>query len=289
VLGTVSVNFVPRTGGDFGLGDFLDIDLAQLEWVLTDSGNTSLFVGKIESLLGVEYRDRKAASRFGITPSLLARYTTGTALGLKLRTKLFSEMLVLAGAVTNGSNTTEQFHFFDEIDSNAGKTASGRAAIRLPFADVEVGFSGAYGAQDRSLSNGDPLIFWGPDLLSKLGPVEVKAQFLKGRAPGRPADDVYGLELHGGAYGEIDWMVTPWLGVMARGEYRDAFVWLGDPDAPEGANRAYITKSWRGTAGARVVFSERIQLKAEYLRNGEYGGIPEIKNDIFTSSLVFQN
>src|SRR4029453_15819064 len=118
-------------------------------------------------------RDRKSPSRFGITPSLLARYTTGTALGVKLRTKLFSDMLVLAGALTNGSNTTEQFHFFDEIDSNASNTASGRAAIRLPFAELELGFSGAYGAQDRALSNGGPLVFFGPRLLAKLGAGEV--------------------------------------------------------------------------------------------------------------------
>ena len=38
-----------------------------------------------------------------------------------------------------------------------------------------------------------------------------------------------------------------------------------------------------------MVFNERIMLKAEYLRNGEYGGIPEISNDMFTSSLVFSN
>ena len=84
-------------------------------------------------------------------------------------------------------------------------------------------------------------------------------------------------------------MVTPWLGLLGRGEYRDAFVWLGNPTAPDGANRAYLTKSWRATGGVRVVFNERIMLKAEYLRNGEYGGIPEIRNDMFTSSLVFSN
>ena len=38
-----------------------------------------------------------------------------------------------------------------------------------------------------------------------------------------------------------------------------------------------------------MVFSERVVLKAEYLHNGEYGGIPQISNDVFTSSLVFMN
>jgi hypothetical protein len=291
VLGTASVNFVPRTGSDFALGDFIDIDLAQIEWVLTDSGNTSLFVGKTESLLGVEYRDRKSPSRFGITPSLLARYTTAPALGIKLRTKLGpQDFLVLAGAVTNGSNTTEQFHFFDEIDSNAAKTGSGRIGVRLPFPfELELGFSGALGAQDRARGSDGNMWFWGPDLLAALGPVELKGQFLKGRSPGRPGDQVYGLRLDGGGYLEGDWMITPWLGVMARGEYRDAFVWLGDADVADGANRAYLTRSWRATGAARVVFNDRIVLKAEYLRNGEYGGIPAIKNDVFTSSLVFSN
>jgi len=37
------------------------------------------------------------------------------------------------------------------------------------------------------------------------------------------------------------------------------------------------------------VFSERVVLKVEYLHNGEYGGIPQIPNDVFTSSIVFMN
>ena len=290
VLGTASVNFVPRSGSEFGLGDFIDVDLAQIEWVLTDSGSTSLFVGKTESLLGVEYRDRKSPSRFGITPSLLARYTTGPALGLKLRSRLGpGDFLVLAAAVTNGSNTTEQFHFFDEIDSNAAKTGSGRVAVRMPFLDLELGFSGAYGAQDRARGSQGNMWFWGPDLLLHTGPFDLKAQFLRGKSPGRAGDAAYGLDLKNGGYLEADWMITPWLGVMARGEWRDAFVWMGDASSPSGANRAYLTKSWRATGAARVVFNERIVLKAEYLRNGEYAGIPEIKNDVFTSSLVFSN
>jgi hypothetical protein len=36
----------------------------------------------------------------------------------------------------------------------------------------------------------------------------------------------------------------------------------------------------------RVVFNENVALKAEYLHNGEYGGVPDITNDVFTSSLV---
>jgi hypothetical protein len=35
-----------------------------------------------------------------------------------------------------------------------------------------------------------------------------------------------------------------------------------------------------------VVFNPHIVLKVEYFKNVEYGGIPAIDNDMFTSSLV---
>ena len=67
---------------------------------------------------------------------------------------------------------------------------------------------------------------------------------------------------------------------------RDAFVWLGDPTLPGGAERLYVTKSWRLTGGLRFAISERVVAKIEYLHNGEYGGVPPISNDVLTSSVV---
>ena len=278
---TTSVNFTPRTGSDFSLGDSFDVDIAQLEWLPTASRRTSIFVGKIESVLGIEYRDRKSDRRFGVTPSLIARYTTGTALGLKVRSKFGQDdWLVVAAALTNGSNTTEQFFFYDETDSNSGKTGSARLALRppLPFS-LELGMSGSYGPQDRTTSNAHAMWFVGPDLLASIGPVDIKAQWLKGKAPGDPSQNVYQLDLKGGGYVEIDAMLTASWGILARAEYRNAFVALG-------TDRAYVTQSWRATGGVRCVLAHWAVLKAEYLRNGEYGPIPNIRNDVFTSSLV---
>ena len=276
---SASVNFMPRTGSEFRLGDSFDVDIAQVEWLPTESQRTSVFVGKVDSVLGVEYRERQSDRRFGITPTLMARYTTGTALGVKLRTKFgHGDAFVLAVAVTNGSFTTEQFHFYDEIDSNRGKTASGRMAVRLPGA-IEVGFSGSWGPQDRATDVAHPMWFFGPDLLARVGPTEIKGQWLKGAASGEASEDVYGLRLAGGGYLEADTMVTPSFGFLLRGEYRDAFVWLG-------TERAYLTKSWRGVAGLRYVLTARAVFKLEFLHNGEYGRIPNIPNDVVTSSLV---
>jgi len=278
---TTSVNFTPRTGSNFSLGDSFDMDIAQLEWLPTDSRRTSIFVGKMESVLGIEYRDRKSDRRFGVTPSLISRYTTGTALGLKVRSKFGQDdWFVVAAALTNGSNTTEQFFFYDETDSNSGKTGSARLAIRppLPF-NLELGMSGSYGPQDRSTSNAHAMWFFGPDLIASLGPVDVKVQWLKGKAPGDPSQDVYQLDLKGGGYVEIDAMLTASWGILGRAEYRSAFIALG-------SDRAYVTQSWRATGGVRWVLTHWAVLKAEYLHNGEYGSIPSIPNDVFTSSLV---
>jgi hypothetical protein len=278
-LVNASVNFTPRTGNDFHLGDLVDVDLAQIEWLPTESQRTSVFVGKVDSVIGIEYRDRKSDRRFGITPSLMARYTTGTAIGLKFRSKFGSDdWFVIAGALTNGSNTTEQFHFYDEVDSNNGKTVSGRASIRLPFS-TEIGLSGSWGPQDRVTDTAHAMWFVGPDLLVQASRFNIKAQFLTGRAPGGGVEEAYGLDLNGGGYLELNVMLTPGWGVLGRAEYRDALVWRG-------IERAYVTKSWRGTAGLRYAFGTRAVLKAEYLRNGEYGRVPGVANDIFTSSLV---
>jgi hypothetical protein len=296
-LATASVNFLPRSGHEFSIGDFMEVDLAQLEWMPTRDGRTSIFVGKFDSVIGIEYRERKSPQRFGITPSLIARYTTGTPVGVKVRSKFFDgDRVVIAAALTNGSSTTEQFHFYDEIDSNAGKTASGRLSVKpLPALDLEIGLSGEYGAQDHALDSLDPLWFWGVDLLGHIGPVDIKAQYLRGGSDGERADRIYdpnhrpyGLDLKHGGYLEVDWMITPLIGVYGRGELRDALVWLGNPDSLTGigADRLYITQSWRATGGVRAVINEHIVLKAEYLHNGEYGRVPQIANDVFTSSLV---
>jgi hypothetical protein len=42
-------------------------------------------------------------------------------------------MFIVAGARDQRSSVIEPFHFYDETDSNAGKTASGRVAFAPPF------------------------------------------------------------------------------------------------------------------------------------------------------------
>ncbi|HVT07347.1 MAG TPA: hypothetical protein VHO67_07805 [Polyangia bacterium] len=291
-----SINFIPRTGSNFEIGDFIDADQAELEYMPTSDGKTSIFIGKTMPVFGIEYKEHRSDQRFGITPSLVGRYTDGPQLGIKVRSKLLNDWLILAGAVSNGSSTTEQFHFYSEIDQNWGKTLSGRAAIAIPVGmllhnqdKLEIGFSGEWGPQDRATDDSGKIWFEGIDLQYLNANFTLKAQVMRGRAPGKPdaSAGVYGLTLHASGFVEADWMVLPRLGFLGRAALRDALVTLGDPAVPSAdQTRLYITKQIQYTVGARVVFNPHIVAKLEYLHNQEYGGVPSFRDDIFTSSLV---
>lgn len=281
-----SLNFVPRTGDDFRFGDFVEADLAELEYLPTKDGKTSIFAGKMMPVFGIEYREHKSDQRFGITPSLVSRYTTGSQLGLKIRSKLFSDWLVVAAAVTNNSSTIESFHFYNEIDKNIGKTLNGRGAISIPVGALlrnedrlELGLSGEWGPQDRASDNAGKMWFAGVDLQYLGVSYALKAQVMKGRAPGRAEEGVWALDLKTSGYVSFDWQVHAHFGFYARGDLRDALVSLG-------TERLYVTKEWRATGGLRWVFNPHMILKAEYLHNAEYGGIRPFLDDVFTSSLV---
>jgi hypothetical protein len=283
-----SVNFMPRSGHDFSIGDFVEVDVAELEYVLTRDGNTSIFVGKSLPTFGIEYKERKSDQRFGITPSLVERYTGGSQLGLKIRSKLLDDWVIVAGSVTNGSSVTEQFHFSREIDDNAGKTLSGRFALSLPVGNVarfiagdrlELGISGEWGPQDNATDNKGDTRFVGLDLQYLGTGFALKGQVMRGASPGSARDNAFGLQLHKSGYLEMDWQMLARLGLILRAEARDALVTLG-------TERAYITKSARLTGGLRLVLSSNVVVKAEYLNNREFGGIRPFKNDVFTSSLV---
>jgi hypothetical protein len=284
-----SIDFVPRSASeDFALGDFIDVDLAEVEYLVTSDGKISVWAGKVLPVFGIEYKERKSDQRFGLTPSLISRYTAETQLGLKARARLLADWLVLAASATNGSSSSEQFHFHSEIDRNSGKTLNGRVALSLPVGSLisplgadrlEIGGSGEWGPQDWATTNEGTLWFAGVDLQYLSANFNIKAQVMEGKAPGRPEDRAWRIDLKPSGYAEIDWQFLPFLGALVRAERRDALVALG-------TERAYVTKQYRFTGGLRIVFNPHVVAKLEYLVNREYGGLPQIRNDIFTSSLV---
>jgi len=283
-----NINFMPRSGHEFNLGDFVDVDLAEVEYVATSDGNTSVFAGKIMPVFGIEYKERRSDQRFGITPSLIQRYTSGSQLGVKVRSKLFNQWIIVAASATNDSSGTEQFHFQSEIDRNSGKTINGRLALSIPIGTLvrgiagdklELGGSGEIGPQDWATDNSGNIWFVGVDLQYLSTNFALKAQWIKGKAPGTSDGTAWQLDLHNSGYVEFNWQVIPLFGFLLRAEQRDAFV-------AQGLVRAYLTKERRYTIGARAVLNPHVMAKVEYFKNQEYGGIAEFKNDMFTSSLV---
>ena len=199
---TAASTSCPRTGNDFRLGDVFDVDIAPLEWLLgARAADVDL---RRQVRPGVRHRVPRAQGEPALRHHAVAdralhdRHAAGHQGAQPVRRQ---RLVLLAGALTNGSSTTEQFHFYDEIDSNAGKTASGRLAFALPLpVRIELGVSGIYGAQDRAPDSPHPIWFQGADLqlltsrCPAQGRVLARAQRRRGRrGRGRRASRVYGL------------------------------------------------------------------------------------------------
>jgi hypothetical protein len=288
----VSVDLVPRSrdisnpSGVF-LGDFIDVKLAYGEWrpAVSKSGAWDLTLqgGKFDSVLGFEYRSIESPDRIGITPSLICRYTCGRPIGLKARVRFLDEALVGNVAVTNGSHFSEGFDFANETDTNAMKTVAGRLSYQIAK-KVEVGVSGAWGAQDFQPDNDVAQWHWGADLHAEIKDFELTAEAVHGRAKGKTSivrcDAAPCLKYTGG-YVQAAYRVTNTWVPYIRADYRDAVHWSG-------ASFVYVSDLWRATVGVRAEIGTRIIWKIEATKNNELGRAPIIPNDVATTSLVIK-
>jgi hypothetical protein len=271
----------------FGLGDFFDIKLAFLKFD-HDLGfvKLSLYAGKVDSLLGIEYRAQEANARLTISPSLLCRYTCGHPVGLKAQGRFLDDALEVWLALTNGSHQSEQFPFSDDVDFNSGKTIAAKLAVRLPVGRMlELTASGAIGPQDRQPSNAVWQWHYGFSALLLVSDFAFSGEFVMGRANGAadfankvtiPCGAATCLDYRG-AYGQISqriYMFKPYL----RVDWRRA-------NLRKGLDYAYQSDDVRVTVGTRIDLTPNIVLKAEYTFNHELFPY-DFPDDVFTSSLV---
>lgn len=289
-----SIGFVPRSrdvsnpNGLF-LGDFIDVKLAYGEWrprkLQTDAFSLTLQAGKFDSVLGYEYRALESPDRIGITPSLICRYTCGHPVGLKARARFFDDALIANVAVTNGSHFSEGFDFSDETDTNQFKTVAGRLSS-LIAKKIEVGVSGAFGAQDWQASSSVYQWHMGADIHVEWKDVEATAEIVKGRAEGQtsltgPHCDIAACLHYTGAYGLVAYHLTNMLIPYVRVDWRDAM-------HQNGASFVYISDLMRATVGLRMEIGTRVILKFEATKNQELGRIPQFPDDVATSSLILR-
>jgi hypothetical protein len=113
----------------------------------------ALSIGKFDSVFGIEYLENQANLRSNITPSLIARYTTGTSLGIKAFYRLqlpgIWSAISLNAAATNGGTLVETLSPPD-ISLVGRPIGSARLGyeLNLPAVEVKVGTSGEFGPRN---------------------------------------------------------------------------------------------------------------------------------------------
>lgn len=301
-----SINLYPRTAsvsigdkqdagsvipaGPTKVSDYVWVDMAYLQYDtdLRSSGRhqLSIFAGQFDPNIGIEYRVRKSPDRFGVTPSLICRYSCGTPLGLKARGQFFDEFFTFALAVHNSASYQQIFRFSEETDKKFMKTISGRASIHCSDknyckkVNVELGVSGEFGGEvdgfyDVGRAEFDPFVkqwTFDVDLKVEYRGFELRAEFLKSQADGyfgsdnKPALPRLAVQ---GAYVEASYHVLNWLGVMARWDFRDAV--HVDYTIPF----AYNSLMWRLTAALRFDINNNVAFKAEFVHLQPFGRMAE--------------
>jgi hypothetical protein len=168
-------------------------------------------------------------------------------------------------------------------------------AVRLSYLiekKVEIGVSGAFGAQDYQTSNDIYQWHLGTDIHADLGDLEVTFEFVRGRAKGDtsmvgPRCDLAPCLKYYGGYLQAAYRLTNMLIPYVRGDFRDAMHWSG-------ASFVYISQLSRYTVGLRAEIGSHVIVKAEGTLNREgdldveTSRIPSFPNDVFTTSLVIK-
>ena len=173
--------------------DVLDIELAEIEYRPTADWahpyDIVLSAGKIESVLGIEYRAQDAPNRIEVTPSLLWRYTSARNVGVSARLNQGHARSVSL-AVTDGDNFEPSIELNTALLDAMLHARSG-AALYLqwifPFGaeGLELGISGAYGRQDGQTSDKAHQWHYGFDAhLRSFHGVDVTAEYVQGRQRG---------------------------------------------------------------------------------------------------------
>ena len=265
----------------------LKLAFARYELDLGYAAHLTFEAGKIDSLLGIEYRTQESPQRLTVTPSVVCRYTCGRPMGVRALGRFFDRRFEVSLALTNGSHQIDAFPFSDQIDANRWKTVAGRVGLRLPFARAfELNVSGAIGPQDRQPDDG--VLQWhaGAAGLLDIGDFTFVAEVVQGRANGK-ADTSGAFVLQCGvaqcleyraAYGLVGWKATTFLNPYVRVDFRSARHRSGD-------DFAYVSDTWRATLGVRADIGEHVILKMEYTFNQELGPL-SFPDDVLTSSLV---
>jgi hypothetical protein len=287
------VQLLPRFTG---AGDDTRVLVEQAfgRYVPFESQELALSVGKFDAVFGIEYLDNEANIRTGVTPSLVARYTTGQSIGAKLFYRIqlpaFWSALSLNVAATNSGTFVEALQPPDASLTGA-PVASGRLGYELNAAAVQVklGASGMFGPRNDQPQQSVHQQALGLDVRVAFRGLYLSAEYVRvDEGEGGPKTTslgnfpvASGFWVRGG-YGQIAYAL-PWSAGLLRkltvyGRYDRRHAWF------QGFTPITVD---RFTGGVRLDLWDSVLLKAEYVANRELAGAPAVANDVFTSSLVY--
>jgi hypothetical protein len=268
------------------------------------SAELAISLGKFDSVFGIEYLDNEANFRVGVTPSLIARYTTGQSTGLKLFYRY--QIIPASSAISVNVAATNSGTFVEALQGPSRSLTgvpivSGRLGyeLNLPRVSIKVGGSAEYGprndqyvtTQARETLLGFDVRVILPTLVLSGEYVHVEEEDAAAALPGLMVPKLAGtggypsiteFYAHGfwiQAAEELPLPLDPFrVTLYARYEQRHA-------EFPDAAGSTLTVA--RITGGVNVGLGESLQVKAEYLVNQELEGAPEVANNVFTSSAVW--
>jgi hypothetical protein len=279
-------------------GDVSRVELQQAFGRLSPLKNheLALFLGRFDSVFGIEYLENEANLRPGITPSLIARYTTGQGLGAKAfyRVQLpaaWSAVSVNVAATNNGTRIEALVPVDASLSGNF--VGSGRLGYELNLQHVQVkaGVSGLYGPRNDQRAATARQMALAADLRISLFGVSLAGEFLRLHDERGPLDDKVTGQTTGetatefnvwGGWGRLAWTL-PWKSTVFTGTT------LGVRYDRRHAHFDGFSQvqTQRFTGSLRVDLFELLALKFEVLLNRELAGTPDVDNDVYTSSAVF--
>ena len=291
----VRAQLLPRFTGD---GDGTRVYLEQAFGRITpfESSELALSIGRFDSVFGIEYLDNQANIRTGVTPSLAARYTTGQGLGAKLFYRvqlapLWSAVSLNASA-TNGSTFVEALQPVDaSLTGTPVLSARLGYELNLSAVQMKLGASVLRGPRNDQASPDAMLSIMGLDARLFLGGLALSGEYVhvnedEGATPKTTSQGTF-------AFASSFWARAYWLQaayalsidagplhkVTPYGRYGHRHAWFG--------GFVPITVD-RITLGLRIDLWDSVIVKGEVLLNRELEGAPNVDNNVYTSSLVYQ-
>ncbi len=292
----------PDTSQGMPAGEYTRLFLEQAFGRITPlkSAELAISLGKFDSVFGIEYLDNQANFRVGVTPSLIARYTTGPSTGLKVFYRY--QIIPASSAISVNVAATNSGTFVEALQGPSRSLTgvpivAGRLGyeLNLPQMSIKVGGSAEYGARnDQYVTTQAPETLLGFDVRVILPTLVLSGEYVHVEEEDLPGVTVPKLAGTGGypsitefyAHGfwiqaaeELPLSLDPFrITLYARYEQRHA-------QFPDAAGSTLTVA--RITGGVNVGLGENLQLKAEYLVNQELEGAPEVANNVFTSSAVW--